>query len=379
MRIRHIETLAYYDGPAVFEARDTIGGRYIAVRSRSRRIHYLVAGVAPDQLRAFLEGEIDLRHLLLESEPDCRYTTTSMPGACNDELEVEPFEESLEESGFLPDPGFVMDRLPSSDLVGHTSDNRLVLSLDESTGRIGARKYTELIIRIQVFVRRFLENIRAGDEWSSRGGGVFDVVVPAVPGSFRVVLEPSARQNVFNEKISVALSRMDELFRHSGNPPRLLKAVLENGVHVGSAYLKLLQLLNSNGTGLTYAWSGRDQLSGGSISKREAEILEDVLTDEINTTVTLEGRLYRYNTATGYWGLETETGGKRLGHSSRRRVVPDLSGLQTDLHYRFFCEASIVVPTNSETLHLIRYERLSAPMDGPPVREPDLPYEDDGG
>ena len=53
-RIRHVRTLVYYDGPQVFEARDTIGGHYIAVMGASDEIRYLVAGVAPERLQAFL-------------------------------------------------------------------------------------------------------------------------------------------------------------------------------------------------------------------------------------------------------------------------------------------------------------------------------------
>ena len=358
MRIRHVTTLAYYDGPVVFEARDTIGGHYIAVTGRSRGIRYLVAGVAPSALRAFREGEIDLRHLLLESDPDCRYTTTSLPGACNDELEVERFEEPLEENGFLPDPGFVMERLPSSDLVGHAGDNRLVLSLDESAGNIGARAYTELILQIQALVRRVLTNIKGkGDEWSWRDG-VFDVVVPAAPGSFRVVLGTSGRQNRrFNTRMSDALHRVDGLFQHSGDPEQVLNAAVKNGVDVAYAYLKLLQLLIKNRTGLSYAWAGREvQLSGGSVSRRQAVTLEETLTHQISRQITLEGRLYRCNSGTGFWGLKTHAG-KRRGRSIRP-LGPDLSGLQLGEYYRFTCNAKLMVATKSETLHLTRCEKL---------------------
>ena len=53
--IRHTNTLFYYDGPQVFEARDAIGGHYVAVLAPSDGVddRYLVVGVNPERLRQF--------------------------------------------------------------------------------------------------------------------------------------------------------------------------------------------------------------------------------------------------------------------------------------------------------------------------------------
>ena len=40
MQIRHTSTLFYYDGPQVFEARDAIGGHYIAVKDNRPDLWY---------------------------------------------------------------------------------------------------------------------------------------------------------------------------------------------------------------------------------------------------------------------------------------------------------------------------------------------------
>jgi hypothetical protein len=49
--IRHTATLFYYDGPQVFEARDPIGGHYVAVmvEPQDGKDRYLVTGVAPER------------------------------------------------------------------------------------------------------------------------------------------------------------------------------------------------------------------------------------------------------------------------------------------------------------------------------------------
>src|SRR5271165_6241073 len=67
--IRHTATLFYYDGPQVFEARDGIGGHYVAmmVEPEGDQDRYLVAGVAPERLRQFRSGALDLRSLLAEA------------------------------------------------------------------------------------------------------------------------------------------------------------------------------------------------------------------------------------------------------------------------------------------------------------------------
>ena len=113
-KVRYIRTLDYYDEPLVFEARDATGGRYIAAIGPSDETEYLVAGVSPEDLRRFCDGKTDLRTLLTASDPDSRYTTT-LPSRANNELKLERFRGSLQESGFLPDPGFVLHGLPSAE------------------------------------------------------------------------------------------------------------------------------------------------------------------------------------------------------------------------------------------------------------------------
>lgn len=63
---------SHYDGPQVLEDRDAIGGHYIAVMVDHLEDHcrYLVAGVAPERLRQFRSGILDLRTLLVDADAD---------------------------------------------------------------------------------------------------------------------------------------------------------------------------------------------------------------------------------------------------------------------------------------------------------------------
>ena len=83
---------------------------------------YLVAGVAPDRLRQFRAGAIDLRSLLVGSDEDERYVATAGNGV-ESVLELERLTTPLVESGYLPDEGFLLHE--------HASDGVLM----EARGR----------------------------------------------------------------------------------------------------------------------------------------------------------------------------------------------------------------------------------------------------
>jgi len=107
--IRHTRTLFYYDGSQVFEARDAIGGHYVAVmvEPESGRDRYLVVAVASERLRQFLSGTLDLRSLLAEGgEKECYFAT---PEAGLDKpLALVAQSTPLVSSGLLPEAGFMM-------------------------------------------------------------------------------------------------------------------------------------------------------------------------------------------------------------------------------------------------------------------------------
>ena len=117
--IRYTDTLFYYDGSQVFEARDAIGGYYVAVMvgpephsetaapSVGSNDRYLVAGVARKRLRQFRDSAIDLRSLLVGSDEGKRYVATAGNGV-ESALEIERLTTPLVESGYLPDEGFLL-------------------------------------------------------------------------------------------------------------------------------------------------------------------------------------------------------------------------------------------------------------------------------
>ena len=134
--VRYESTLFYYDGPQVFEARDAIGGHYVALMvdsephsptaasSDGSGDRYLVAGIAPERLREFRTGAIDLRSLLVSSDDDERYVTTARNGIEN-ALALERLTTPLIESGYLPDEGFLLHDHASDDALRETWESPL--------------------------------------------------------------------------------------------------------------------------------------------------------------------------------------------------------------------------------------------------------------
>ena len=116
--VRHTTTLFYYDGPQVFEARDSIGGHYVGVMVEplNGQDQYLVAGVEPERLRQFRAGLLDLRTLLTEREDEDWFLTVPT-GGLTEPLALQPAQRSLWESGFLPDAGFVLHDRPAEELT----------------------------------------------------------------------------------------------------------------------------------------------------------------------------------------------------------------------------------------------------------------------
>ena len=114
-KIHHTDTLVYYDGAQVFEARDFAGGCYIGVLidSLDNADRYVVTGVSPEQLNSFRAGALDLRTLLVQGSEDAWYLTQT----CNDfagPLALEEQSGSISDTDYLPAEGFVLCEPSSS-------------------------------------------------------------------------------------------------------------------------------------------------------------------------------------------------------------------------------------------------------------------------
>ena len=375
-RIFHHRTLFYYDGHQVFEARDAIGGHYVAVLASSELLpadqrparepvdRYLVTGVTPERLRQFRSGDIDLRSLLIESDQDERYLASADAGI-DQPLQLERFHMPLVTPGVLPAPGFLLHNGPAHDRVLKEARerNNLVIELiaepPEATSqhRINASTLAGMLNLMQSVVK-FAYVAVTSDRHRSPSEHLLDVVVPAAAGSFRVVLASSNDLDLFGgTDIGRALPRVDMLFEHTADPQATLAIVREHRGHLAGAYLKLLRFLVDCGTGLTYAWAEPKSEStiSRAVSHTEAGHLTEALSSVDRLTienVVLEGTFERFHRGKGLWGLHTEEG-YRSGRTHRNG--PRLDGLKVGGHYRFHCDEEVqeMDVTGRETRKLI--------------------------
>ena len=374
--IKHNRTLFYYDGPQVFEARDMIGGHYIAVmvNSDSSVDQYLVTGVSPDRLRDFRSGIVDLRTLLLETKEEDRYLT-SVVSDFEEPLELIQLSMSLQESGFLPDAGFVLHDKPSSHYVLREAQERdnLVFELTAeppeaaTQHRIRANTLAEMLSLVQNMVKHAYRVVakEIPPKYRRRNEEILDVVVPASAGSFQIVLEAASIPNLFGgSELSRALRQIDLLFEETSDPEQTLNIVQEYRGHFAKSYLNLLRFLVEQRTGLSYSWAEprSEYPSSRAVSQSEAVLLVGALSHISNLgieTVTIEGRFDRFNRGTGYWGLFTEEG-KRTGKV--RTQDTNLDGLEVGAWYRFHCEEEIeeigITGKERRTLHLVSHEPM---------------------
>ena len=349
--------LLYYDGVQVFEGRDAIGGHYVgaAIGPGIVTNRYMVTGAAPERLRQFRGGRLDLRTLLLEAPEGEWFITVDQEGG-DSPLYLEPQPVPVAECDCLPGPNFILEDGPDGlvdDLTLQHARERGNVIFEFSAEppeavahRIRMTTLGHILIRVQTVVKHAYESaVRDLPERPLRGryvadGHLMDVVVPAAPGSFRVVLEAVKPPDLFVPgELTRGLQRLDEVFASATDPDTVPEALQPYRGPLAGSFIQLLQFLVANQTGLYYSWADpratASQHSG--ISEGTARELAETLADfnsRRDASITLTGQLYRVNHQSGRWGLLTEKG-KKFGKVAANG--PNMDGLQVGNRYSFLC------------------------------------------
>ena len=369
--------LDYCDGPLLFEARDRIGGHYLAmaVETSEGEDAYAVVGVEPERLRQFRAGLADLR-FLLEDAAEHEWWL-AMATNLDEPLNLRPQTHSLSHSGFLPEEGFVLPYVPAGAFVLKEAQarNNLLLELaveppEAATDhRVRVETYVGLLDQVQRMVkhayRAVLKELPSSYQPSTPASeaALMDVVVPAAAGSMRVVLEAAHPPDLLGgSEVALALRRVDSFFENADNPDSALETAKHHRGHLAGAYLRLLRFLEHRETGLSYSWAepASSQAISRAVSASEAVELAKVLarvTSLGTEEVTLAGEFMKVNRDTRAWGLDT---GKRIETGKVIDDGPSLNGLTVGSRYRFFCVEKIeaVEGTGRETrcLYLQKFE-----------------------
>lgn len=370
--IKLTAVLLYYDGVQVFEGRDAIGGHYVGVGigpgiSTNR---YMVTGAAPERLRQFRGGRLDLRTLLLEAPEGEWFITVDKKGG-DSPLYLEPQPNPVAECDCLPGPNFILEDGPEGlvdDLaLQHARERGNVIfefSVEppESVAhRIRMTTLGNILIRVQTVVKRAYESAardlpeRTRSNLATTDGHLMDVVVPAAPGSFRVLLEAVKPPNMFGSgELARGLQRLDEVFASAAEPDTVRETLKPYQGPLAGSFIQLLQFLVANQTGLYYSWADplamASQHSG--VSEATARELAETLADfnsRRDASITLTGQLYRVNHQSGRWGLLTEKG-KKFGKVAANG--PNMDGLQVGNRYSFLCSEVELAGRESPELYV---------------------------
>ena len=355
--------LFYYDGPQVFEALDEIGGHYIgiamsslgqgtdvAVIDEELQEQYFVAGVNPDSMRKFCIGAIDLRSLILDSQEDRRFSAvpSNLPAG---ELILEQYNEPLDDR-ILPDEGFYLhDSIEEKveELVGKARNcNNLVVQLKVEPSesvldhRMHLPKYVKLIDRFYDLIFKTVEtlNVRAGLQKPSRGVPLLDIISPALPGSFQLMLAGTEPPD-WHGKVALedAFATIDKLMVASGSIEQTIDLLRAHRGHLASAYLELLRFLKSSNSGFRYSWAlpSSTAIESHVILEKDLEPMITAMSGDEQLTkveLSIDGVFEKFNRNSGIWGLQTQDGSKS-GKLFDDSVT--LDGLAVGARYRFHC------------------------------------------
>ena len=115
--IRLTETLDYYDGIQIFAGRDANGGCYVGslIDQDGPADRYLVTAAAPEHLRQFREGHLDLRTLLLSAPGGQWYLSLDRDSG---DVPLTPQSGPLAATDYLPEPGLFLDGAANPALPG---------------------------------------------------------------------------------------------------------------------------------------------------------------------------------------------------------------------------------------------------------------------
>ena len=379
--MRHIqptETLVYYDGVEVFTGQDSIGGHYIGmiIDTIDTVDRYLVTGVAPERLRQFRSGGVDLRTLFLEA-PDDEWFVTMADGDPGQSLVLEPQSGPLLATEFLPEEGFFLEDVPVDDLALQQARERgkvvFEFSVEPPETAVGHRirmtTLATLLIHLQRFVRYAYRaalrdlpsNVRQLIDTTD--GHIMDVVVPGTPGSYRVILEAAKPPDMFGSgELVRGLRRMDEVFTCADNPDAAQELLQVHRGHLAGTFIKLLQFLADHQTGLRYGWADPafSEVQHGGVSEVAARQLSELLSGVTSLgteSVTLTGEFERVNRSAGDWGLLTQDG-PRFGKVPDEG--PSLNGLIVGNRYRFDCVEDTEVDAAGRETHILYLHRIEA-------------------
>ena len=359
IEIRYARTLEYYDGIQLFEARDAIGGTYIAalLETNTEADQYLLVGCAPQELRIFRNGGTDLRNLMTRSAVHGWYladlTDLQKP------LSLKPREEDKIPEDLLPKPGFQITAADVDHSVitqARESENVVIqVTIEPAEGAIHhgirASSLGGLLTHFQNFIRHAVHHAMRYDEPAKdkgkryRDGHLLDIIEIA-PGSTKLTF-----QGVYTPPpgdlppLVKALETLDEIFMSAdamadGNNP-----FHEDEEGMEKAYRNLMKFLRARKTSFSYTWAQPTSPRPSHTSmplqnvNRLAQDIEllgaGFMATPYQETRILEGTLEMVDEPKKRWRISSEP--RKSVTGTVYQDGPSLSNLIINNRYRFHC------------------------------------------
>lgn len=353
-KINHHSTLYYYDGPQVFEARDSIGGHYVGVMIEpdGESDRYLICGVDPSQLREFREGNVDLRELLLQSSVEEWFLSVD-EHSLSQPLDLHTGSGEIPEE-YLPEAGFYLTVLEDDSTVLAEARERQNMILELSVSppeateehRIHASTLGGLLHHFQILVKHSYTSakkdltLKARRSLDSGNAHVLDVYVPAKAGSFRICLTASKSADMIGQtEVARAMAKLDLLFENPDDIKRTMETVKSYKGHLAGSYVRFLEFLDKHETGLEYFWA--DSSSDHSVHRQiKRSQIRPLLTQFSgfsnlgSESISIVGKLKNACSDKGTWRLKTSEGEFR---GKTQKDPKFLEGLQIGSRYQFDC------------------------------------------
>ena len=359
IEIRYARTLEYYDGIQIFEARDAIGGTYIAalLETNTEADQYLLVGCAPQQLRIFRNGGTDLRNLMTRSAVHGWYladlTDLQKP------LSLKPRTEDKIPEDFLPKPGFQITAAEVDHSVitkARESQNVVIqMTIEPAEGAIHhgmrASSLSGLLTRFQSLIRHAVDDAMrydepARDEARRRREGHLLDIIDMTPGStkltFQGVYTPDPGEY---PPLAKALETLDELLASADDINHRSNPFYENEEGIGKAYMELLKFLRAKKTSFSYTWAEPTSTrpSHCAMSLKDVNgLAQDIVGLRTAVEVTphqenqiLEGTLEMVDEPRKRWRISSDAGKSVAG--TVNQDGPSLSNLIINNRYRFHC------------------------------------------
>ncbi len=348
--IRPTEVLWYHDGIEVFAAENPVGGSYLGVfaEERPEADRYLVVGAHPDNIKRFKDGQSDLRDLILSTPLDNWYMVDA-DVEFGDPLELVPQTVPLAHSPYIPEAGFVLEPAVDDQLAldyARERGNTVFAFAIDSPIRIDdlSLLLSHMHTMVEQAYRFALRKLPLAEKKriDPSDAAAMRVVVPAAPGSYRMVLESEAPPDAEgSSELVKGLEIIDDLFANVDSARETLRILGGRRSRLANTYGKFIKFLDDHGTGMTYDWAvpRSPKMQRGKVTREAAESLSEQLfplSDPVIRSKEFTGTLAKANLRTGTWGMWTDQVGYLTGRSKGRNhtLRRSINGEQ----YRIICE-----------------------------------------